>query len=123
VRVAGGGQTNYAVAKDDLGNWYVKGYSAKPDDVINSMKSFALFNVGAKIGANLVPQAPRTNLAGALAVPGGVKSDSERTALEHAFDRFRTKYVEDTQKHYEKARKLIEEADGSAMLCRSRRHP
>ena len=27
VRVAGAGATNYVVAKDDIGNWYVKRYS------------------------------------------------------------------------------------------------
>ncbi len=41
VRVAGGGDTNYAVVKDDIGNWYVKRYSGDPRKVINSARNLA----------------------------------------------------------------------------------
>ena len=46
VRVAGAGNTNYVVAKDDIGNWYVKNYSADPKDIIQSAQSLALFGLG-----------------------------------------------------------------------------
>jgi hypothetical protein len=51
VRVAGGGDTNYVVAKDDIGNWYVKNYSADPKDIIKSAQGLALFALGPAIGA------------------------------------------------------------------------
>lgn len=54
VRVAGGGTTNYAVVKDDIGNWYVKGYSADPESIINSAQTLAMFNVGNAMGADLL---------------------------------------------------------------------
>lgn len=54
VRVAGAGNTNYVVAKDDIGNWYVKGYDADPAPIIRSAQNLALFNLGGKIGANLL---------------------------------------------------------------------
>lgn len=46
IRVAGAGNTNYVVAKDDIGNWYVKDYSADPKDIIQSAQSLAMFGLG-----------------------------------------------------------------------------
>ncbi|HVT82517.1 MAG TPA: hypothetical protein VHM90_17885, partial [Phycisphaerae bacterium] len=51
VRVAGGGRTNYVIAKDDVGNWYVKNYSANPDQIIKSAKSLAMFGYGPALNA------------------------------------------------------------------------
>jgi hypothetical protein len=53
VRVAGGGETNYAIAKDDLGNWYVKNYSTDIATVAQSARKLALF-----AGGGVVPQLP-----------------------------------------------------------------
>ena len=46
IRVAGSGRTNYVMVKDDVGNWYVKGYSADPRDIIESAKEMATFAIG-----------------------------------------------------------------------------
>jgi hypothetical protein len=54
VTLAGGGSTNYVLAKDDIGNWYVKGYEANPEAIIRSAKGLALFGLGAKFDVNLV---------------------------------------------------------------------
>lgn len=54
VRVAAAGNTNYAIVKDDIGNWYVKGYSADPKPILRSAQSLALFGAGASLGANLL---------------------------------------------------------------------
>lgn len=51
VRLSGYGRTNYVVAKDDVGNWYVKNYSSDPEPIIKSAKNLALFSMGAKLGA------------------------------------------------------------------------
>ena len=36
VRVAGGGDTNYVLAKDDVGNWYVKSYQTSRKSIFKS---------------------------------------------------------------------------------------
>jgi hypothetical protein len=43
VRVSGGGRTNYVLAKDDVGNWYVKNYSADPEPVIKGALGLVQF--------------------------------------------------------------------------------
>jgi hypothetical protein len=52
VRVAGGGNSNYILAKDDVGNWYVKEYSTDPKQVIESMQKLATFAIGPAVGAS-----------------------------------------------------------------------
>lgn len=52
VKVNGAGRTNYVVTKDDIGNWYVKGYSADPQDIIKGAQSLALFSMGGHFQAN-----------------------------------------------------------------------
>ena len=54
VSVGGSGNTNYVLAKDDVGNWYVKAYSADPEAIIKSATSLALFNTGKNINTNLL---------------------------------------------------------------------
>jgi hypothetical protein len=74
VRVAGAGRTNYAVAKDDVGNWYVKSYSADPTDIIKSAKNLAMFSAGPALGANFLSRggsATREALEGTRAVQRG----------------------------------------------------
>jgi hypothetical protein len=63
VRVSGGGDTNYVVAKDDVGNWYVKNYSADPGPIIKSAKNLALFGMGSSMQTNLVGAALRQDAA------------------------------------------------------------
>lgn len=46
VVVKGGGNTNYVLTRDDIGNWYVKNYEANPECVIQSAKNLALFAAG-----------------------------------------------------------------------------
>lgn len=57
VRVAGAGDTNYAIVKDDLGNWYVKNYSTNVDDIIESAQNLGLFAANLP-GTELVPPEP-----------------------------------------------------------------
>lgn len=46
VKVAGAGKTNYALVKDDVGNWYVKTYSADPGPIIKAAKAAAILAMG-----------------------------------------------------------------------------
>lgn len=58
VRVAGAGDSNYVIAKDDVGNWYVKSYSSNPESIIRSARSLALFGLGSQFnGTNLLERA------------------------------------------------------------------
>jgi len=50
IRVVGTGKTNYVVVKDDIGNWYVKGYGNDPNCIIQGARSAALF-AGMNAGA------------------------------------------------------------------------
>jgi hypothetical protein len=106
VRVAGAGRTNYVLAKDDVGNWYVKNYSADAQDIIRSARNLALFSAGPALGANLLggrqPQA--SGLAGldAGAVPGAPQAvtppttTAGRSTLGRQLDRIARRYREQT---------------------------
>lgn len=65
VRVAGAGDTNYAIVKDDLGNWYVKSYSTDVKDIINSARNLGMFAAGVPNFEVTSPTAPTTPGAGA----------------------------------------------------------
>ncbi len=54
VRVSGFGNTNYVIVKDDIGNWYVKGYSADPEPVIEGAQSLAMFSLGGALHTDLL---------------------------------------------------------------------
>ncbi len=54
VTVNGGGFTNFVLAKDDVGNWYVKAYSSDPEAIFKSATSLALYNAGGRVNANLL---------------------------------------------------------------------
>ncbi len=79
VRVSGSGRTQYVIAKDDVGNWYVKGYSTNPEDVINSAKNLANFSMGNAFGLNL-PVGPSGDEEGA----GGGDSPLVKIYMRHA---------------------------------------
>lgn len=53
VRVAGAGDVNYAIAKDDVGNWYVKAYETDPGRIFKSMRNVAAFSLGGTFGQQL----------------------------------------------------------------------
>ncbi|KAB2836089.1 MAG: hypothetical protein F9K48_02765 [Candidatus Brocadia sp.] len=126
VRVAGAGSTNYVVAKDDIGNWYVKRYSSNPKDIINSAKKLALFNLGAagmmnvdlvnrlnsKIDQEKVQQSQQDQYGvqdGESKAPEvtGEKSEANRTTLEHIFDKYEGQYTEKTNIDYDNLRTIL----------------
>ncbi len=53
VRTAGMGNTSYLLVKDDIGNWYVKGYSADPKPVLEGLQSMALAAQSGAMGMDL----------------------------------------------------------------------
>lgn len=46
VRLTGTGNANYVVAKDDIGNWYVKSYENNMDKVLSSAQSLGALAIG-----------------------------------------------------------------------------
>lgn len=93
IRVAGGGDVNYVLAKDDLGNWSVKHFSADPRQAINSLKNVAMFSLGPTLGGS-VP------LSGA----GRSAQNSPTTLLSQQFARINTAYGNETAELYESLR-------------------
>ncbi|OGK90094.1 MAG: hypothetical protein A2W08_08660, partial [Candidatus Rokubacteria bacterium RBG_16_73_20] len=73
VRVAGAGRTNYVVTKDDIGNWYVKNFSADPEAIIKAAKSLALYAAGGSLSAGAVERASKK-------IDGDLKPDEKPPA-------------------------------------------
>lgn len=122
VRVAGAGRTNYVIAKDDVGNWYVKRYSSDPQDIIKSAQKLALFNLNpmmktdlvgrlsSKIDQEKVQQQDQYNAQdGENKAPEVTekKTEANRTTLEQIFDKYQNEYTEQTKNDYEKLRGIL----------------
>lgn len=115
VRVSGVGRTNYAIAKDDVGNWYVKSYSSNPTDIIQSAKSLAMFSAGSAMGANFL--ANRAKPPGTPAGPGDAPTEvpttkEARSTLAKQFDSVTKGYETQTQKKRKELRAEIEGLNG-----------
>ncbi|QGZ39896.1 hypothetical protein IP92_02222 [Pseudoduganella flava] len=61
VRVSAAGSSNFVVAKDDVGNWYVKSMGSDPAAMVNAAKNLALYNMGGKFDTNLLRVAELRN--------------------------------------------------------------
>jgi len=92
VRISGAGFTNYAVAKDDVGNWYVKSYYGNTDDIIKSAKNLALFNLGAKLPINLAEEIK----AASKPADGTEGNGTEPPPLNRVLAKHRNAYYEKT---------------------------
>ncbi len=53
VRVAGSGDANYVIAKDDVGNWYVKSYSVNSSNIYASAASLAQLALGGALKTDI----------------------------------------------------------------------
>ena len=93
VRVTGVGTTNYVVAKDDMGNWYVKGYSSNVEDIVSATQSLALFAAGGSLGTDLV-NLPREG-EGATDEDASAAAAGGRTSNQYV--RFRDVYGRETE--------------------------
>ncbi len=99
VRVVGAGNTNYVIAKDDVGNWYVKQYAADPEPIIQSARSLAL---AAAPGLN----SEALQKLGKEASEGVATVDS-RSELGKLFDKYEAEYVTRTDRTFETLLKEI----------------
>lgn len=112
VRVAGGGDTNYAVVKDDIGNWYVKGYSTNPEDVIKSARNLAMFSLSAKMNTDFLKRTNRDN--GGL--PSTDKSDANQTAVERLYNKYKDQYNSRTRTDRDRLIELLKSEMKSAIM-------
>ena len=108
VRVSGGGRTNYVIAKDDIGNWYVKAYSADPKDIIKGAQSLALYNMGAAMGTDLLPRLDPNYVS--EEAPGDEQSASWQR---QGFEAFRDNYHARTKQDHDALKELSEGLDKS----------
>lgn len=99
IRVGGAGRTNYVMVQDDIGNWYVKGYSANAIDIIKSAKGLGQFALGGQLGTDLVNR-PK---------PGtGSASAPQPTALEAVFDKYKAEYERATEETFKEVKSALE---------------
>lgn len=107
VTLSGGGSTNYVIAKDDVGNWYVKAYGSDPDAIIKSATSLALFNAGKGVSVNLLRRADAQRRLDedksisesertALLKEAGAVNPANSDALLKVRDRYAARYVQET---------------------------
>ena len=120
VRVDGGGRTNYVLAKDDVGNWYVKSYSTDRTAIFQSARNLALFGAGAALDLNLLE---RMTLEQEFQEKGSALDPDKKqrlnelraeqpkagtpTALRGVFDRYRAQYNDMTAKAHAKLLKQL----------------
>ncbi|MDT7835738.1 hypothetical protein [Aquabacterium sp. OR-4] len=119
VTVSGGGATNTVLAKDDVGNWYLKSYSADPSAVIQSAQSLALFGMGRKLDSNLLRRAELQRRVDDTTLGSGERERAREAlgdmgpdkslGLRRVNDRLREQYLRDTRGH---AEQLAEQLSG-----------
>lgn len=103
IRVAASGTTNFILAKDDIGNWYVKGYSGDPKPIIEAGKKVALYRASARLGANLLADPSDTTVS-----PTTIQSDYQRLDA-----RYRQQAVDDFGRIQESASDLADRIKGA----------
>jgi hypothetical protein len=105
IRVSGAGLTNYAMVKDDIGNWYVKSYSADAESIIKSARGLALFNLGGAAAPDLLAHVKATDAQAATAQAGAPPSApvQEKTGLERVLEKHRAAYTDKTKEDYDSA--------------------
>jgi hypothetical protein len=54
VKVGAAGSSNFVVAKDDVGNWYVKAMGTDPGAMVRAARNLALYNAGAGLNTDLL---------------------------------------------------------------------
>jgi len=99
IRVGGAGRTNYVMVQDDIGNWYVKGYSANPEDIIKSAKGLGQFALSGRLGTDLVNR-PAPGTGSALA--------RQPTALEAVFDKHKAEYERATEETFQEVKSTLD---------------
>jgi hypothetical protein len=122
VRLSAGGFTNYVLAKDDVGNWYIKGMGADPTAMITAAKNLALFNLGGRLNTDLLridelrnridndrdgPSEMKTSWENEVSELRGGSSGPAVTDRGHTLDLFRANYDKQTSAQLEELSKSL----------------
>lgn len=91
VRVSGAGSTNYVLAKDDVGNWYVKHYFGDTARIFESARKLGMYNLGSTMGASLL-----SSLKDKQVKEESSSVDAQPIPLKRVFDQHRTAYTSKT---------------------------
>lgn len=108
IRVSGFGNTNYVVAKDDIGNWYVKSYSGDPAPVIRGAQAMALAGLSGKLGTDSFDRLEAVRKARETGQP--YAPGKYPTVLGKQIDRFEKRYDEAARKDSDELRTLATDA-------------
>jgi hypothetical protein len=104
VRVAGSGNTNYVVAKDDVGNWYVKNYSADPGEIYKSAFGLASYALGGSLKNPGLLTKPASSTGGSGAAPA-----TQPSILQGQVDRAKKQYDDDTAQDAKDVRQAMDD--------------
>ncbi|MBT3922895.1 MAG: hypothetical protein HOF21_10005 [Nitrospina sp.] len=96
IRVSGGGNTNYVISKDDIGNWNVKNFSANPAPIIQSAKNLAMFGLSGGLGENLIARNNAPRAADGTALPNA-NTNVTPTLLERQISNFKNEFNTQTE--------------------------
>jgi hypothetical protein len=102
VRVAGMGNTSYVLAKDDIGNWYVKGYSGDPKPVFEGLQAMALAAQSGSMGVDLFKRSDAIREAAETGEP--VDPAESATLVGKQAQHFEKLYGEDAKEDSKAAR-------------------
>jgi hypothetical protein len=89
VKLAGAGSVNHVIAKDDVGNWYVKQFSAQTTNIVNSALNLGKFAAGPALGGNL----PIRKTDGSSIFGAGTNGAAGSSILERQFGSSITDYT------------------------------
>ena len=91
VRVSGAGSTNYVLAKDDVGNWYVKHYFGDTARIFESARKLGMYNLGSTMGASLL-----SSMKDKQVKEESSSVEAQPIPLKRVFDQHRTAYTSKT---------------------------
>lgn len=115
IKLSGGGNVNYVLIKDDIGNWVVKNYSADTKPIIESAKGLALFAAGGGAGNFLTQAATQKAVDGpnetveskASGGNGGTLIENNKSLVENKFQEFQTNYEDMTKQNVEDLKQKV----------------
>jgi len=110
VKVSGAGNTNYVVAKDDIGNWYVKNYSADSGPIIQGAQSLAAYSVGGAMDSDVLGR-----VRAARGEDVAVATMGHAGPLAQVLARYQSEFAKQTNSDLEKLAELVDaENNGEA---------
>ncbi len=107
VKVTGGGITNYVIAKDDIGNWYVKEVATDPEPIIKSARNLALYGLGSGLNTNLVGRVQEQSQNESPTQVGAQNAASQTTPLERLFSKYEIEYQSRTKNDFEELKTAV----------------